>query len=428
MRRLVKPEQIRKNMPKFKDLIPKGSNDSSLKERFAQFEDYEKSIPQGINYGPNLANLRDPLRVLYGKVDFHGMAVKPKKQYLKEIFNPVGNNAPLALDFVADLFKEMILYVEELKTKTAYPTDSIYSEIYPAKAWVDVDSLYEDHVAWFNEELMDSITANPNLERKIINYDRFEEYYISQAMHSSKNRRPYTKTEFAISSYCDRTYTGMTIDITEDANHGSDEEKYLIFVRDVNFPNMRQIAGRFGFRLDLNAPWRFHCDLNSPVVQKRLMLRGVYSFDQFFERFYDKIHVDFIDDLKENLVLIYNFFVESHNSYEELYMCHRSGDLRVRIGERYPIDPASVERKPRSHWYRQYLKIRAAERGMEFDKHEMNRIVDMAADYDLIRGGSTGEDMIEMYFIDRLDELFKDRLTMNKFSAMIEDTNNLGQY
>lgn len=424
----IKIEQIRKNTPKYTDLVPRGKNNQRLKDRFEEFDNYEESVPTGENYGPNLANLRDPLRVLYGKVDFHGMPVKPKKQYLKEIFNPASPSSNLALDFVADLYQEMILYVEKLKNMGKFPEDSIYSALYPVRAWQDVDSLYDEHLAILNESFVDLLAISPDVDRKLINYERFEQYYVSQMVLSSSRRMPYTKTEFALSRFSDRLYTGLSIDITDAANCGNDEEKYLAFIRDVNFPNMRQIAGRFGFRLDFNVPWRFHCDLNSPVVQKKLKLRGIYSFDQFFNRFYDKIHVEFIDYFKDTLVFMYNSFVESYDSYEEIYMCQRTGDLKVRTRQRFPIDPSAVEKKPRSHWYRKYLEIRSAERQIKFDKHEVDKIVRKAADYDLVKGGSTGEDLIEMYFIDRLDELFTDRLTMKKMSGMIEDTNNYGQY
>lgn len=428
MRRLVKPEQIRRNAPKYNDWIPKGKNKMSLKQRFAEFDNYENSVPTGENYGPNLANLRDPLRVLYGKVDFHGMPVKPKKEYLKEIFNPVSDETFFALDFVADLFKEMLLYIDKAKDSSTFSSDSIYAEPYPAKAWVDIDSLYEDYISKFNNKVISSIAGNADIEKALINYDKFEKYYVSKAIRSANNGKPYTKTEFALSTYCDRTYTGLSIDITDIANCGNDEEKYLVFVRDINFPNIRQIAGRFGFRVDFNTPWRFHCDLNSPVVQQKLMLRGVNSFDEFFKRFYDTIHVEFIDYFKDTLLIMYNYFTENYDSYEKLYLCPRSGDIKSKIYPRYPVDLYAVDRKPKSHWYRQYLMVRAAERGKKFSKYDIDKMVRKAADYDLARGGSTGEDMIEMYFIDRLDELFKDRLTMKKMSGMIEDTNNYGQY
>ena len=109
-------------------------------------------------------------------------------------------------------------------------------------------------------------------------------------------------------------------------------------------------------------------------------------------------------------------------------MCQRSGDLKVKIHQRYEIDQAAVDVKPRTHWYRAYLKIRAAERNKTFNKYEEDRIVKLAADYDLARGGSTGEDLIEVYFIDRIDEVFKDGLTVNKLYGMMEEINNLGQY
>lgn len=400
---------------------PRGNNDQGTKKRFLESEQYEKMIPVGQEtYGPNMANLRDPLRVLYGKVDFHGYAVKPKLHYLKEIRTPESEGRTyMALDFVADLFNEMVEYVSISKNKEILNKKSIYEDFFPKKAWADLESIYGNFLEIATREILVGLPANPHAERNIRSYLDFEKYFISRAVEYAYNR-PFTKTEFAVSNASDRFHTGLVVDVVEDANCARDEEKWRGFFMDVDFANVKQIANRFGFRIDYNAPWRFHCDLNSPVVQERLILRGVTSFVDFFDRFYEKIHVGYIDELKKTLIETYNAYISYYPTYEKLEICN--GKPVTKVYERMPAEPYAVDKLSRSHWYGVYAKIRVAERRMKVDPHQMKRLLKQAQDYDLFHGGSRGEDIIENYFIDRTADLGKDDLTNQRiFDKIISE-------
>lgn len=424
-------KKIRENLPPYhKELVPNGSNDfNSLKSRFNESDKYRSSVPTGEDvYGPNMANLRDdPLRVLYGKVDFQGMVVKPKKEYLKSISG--AKDSVLVLDFVADLYDEMMEYHEKLKSTEVISQNSMYHNIIPKRGWVDVDSAYEDQLFGVEDALIMTISEDAEVERNIKNYKDFEDFYLSRINNLLQAKQPYSKVEFTVSARRNnRAFSALSVDIRDDFDCSRDAEKYLVYIRDVDFPNMRQVANRFGFRMDFNAPWRLVCDLNNPVVQERLMLRGIYSFDQFFERFYDRVHVEFIEMMKDSFIRTYNNFQSLYPVYEEIKICPRSKRLKLQIKNRMPITEDIYNKIPMSHWYKIYTKIRSRERCKKFDEHKISRIVNLAASYHLARGNTVGVDYIESKFIDRTDEIFKDRLTKGKLSAMIEDNNNYGRY
>lgn len=424
-------KKIRENLPPYhKELVPKGKNTfESLKSRFDESDKYKTSVPTGEDvYGPNMANLRDdPLRVLYGKVDFQGLAVKPKREYLKVISG--AKDPVLVLDFVADLYDEMLEYYERLKSMDRVGENSIYYDITPKRGWVDVDSVYEEQLLGVEEALISTISEDAELERKIKNYKDFEDVYLSRINNLLQSKQPYSKVEFAVSAKRNnRAFSGLSVDIRDDFDCSKDAEKYLVYIRDVQFPNMRQVANRFGFRLDFNAPWRLVCDLNNPVVQERLMLRGIYSFDDFFKRFYDRIHVESIEIMKSSFIRTYNDFQRIYPVYEEIKICPRSKRLKLQVKNRMPVTEDVYENIPMSHWFKIYTKIRSRERCKKFDEHKISRIVSMASSYHEARGGNVGVDYIEGKFIDRTDEIFKDSLTKGKLSAMIEDNNNYGRY
>ena len=403
--------------------VPKGRNNQGPAQRFKESEKYEMLVPEGEDtYGPNLVNLRDPLRVLYGKVDYHGFSVTPKEIYLKEIKHPLSDRQTfLALDFVADLYNDMLEYVSRLKSRDILSDDSIYGYFLPRRAWSDPEPFYDEYMDLFSEGLIRSISSNPHVERNIRQYKDFEKHFLLKAREVAFDG-PFTKTEFVLSKYCSRFSTGLVVDVHSKASCSDDEGKYRGFLMDIDFPNVRQIAARFGFRLDYHAPWRLHCDLNSPVVQQKLMLRGVYSFTDFFNRFYNKVHVGYIEELKDMMVNMYNRYIEFYPTYEKIEICNHKPVTKVY--NRLPAVPHAVNKYPKSHWYEVYLRIRMAERKMDFSDHQIAKMVKAAKDYDDCRGGDTGENLIEGHFIHRGDELSKDNLT----SRRIFDTIIMNNY
>ena len=415
----------KKNSPHDESSIPVGNNRQVASERMFQADRYKESIPMGEDvYGPNLANLRDPLRVLYGKVDYQGMSVKPKLVYLRDIQYPSDNpKSCMVLDFVADLYEDMIKYVERLHLQDVLTEDTVYGHLHPKRAWANVDSLYSEYLELFKEQLMLSLTENAEKDREIARYEDFQKHFVLSARTVALNI-PITKTEYSISKFSNRLSTGLTIDISDKSDASDDSEKFLGYVMDTDFANMRQIANRFGFRIDFNVPWRFHCDLNSPVVQERLRLRGVYSFVDFFNRFYEKVHVGYIDEMKEFIVNCYNEYVTMFPTYERLQIC--DGELKTVVFERFPAEQSAVDKLPKSNWYKIYAEIRMIERNKKMPKHAFKRMIQAAHDYDEELGGDIGENILEKNFIDRFDELSNDSLTRREMFGIIpsENTNN----
>ena len=122
------------------------------------------------------------------------------------------------------------------------------------------------------------------------------------------------------------------------------------------------------------------------------------------------------------MVNMYNRYIEFYPTYEKIEICNHMPVTKVY--NRLPAEPHAVNKYPKSHWYEVYLRIRMAERKMDFSDHEIAKMVKAAKDYDDCRGGDTGENLIEGHFIHRGDELSKDSLT----SRRIFDTIIMNNY
>jgi len=407
------------NKPVDESLIPNGSNDLASLAHFFQAIAYENSFPIGEDvYGPNPANLREHLRVLYGKVDDDGYAVVPRQEYLQQIVTDDGGTF-LALDFVADLFMEMLDYHKKLSMASRIePDKSVYANLKPAVAWQDPSSSYKEYTKVLLDNFVE-YASNGSRQRGIKDYDSFEQTFVGYLENISAFF-PVTKTEYILSTLSSRMSTGMAIDVV-DADITDDREKYLGFIRDTNFADMRSIANRFGFRMDMNAPWRFHCDLDSPMVQHRLHLRGIDSLDMMFDRFYERVHVGQPESLRVLAYEAYDSFVAKYPSYDVLELSSCSGSPKTKVYQREVVSLQELDtRRDNSHWVNMYAFLRITERNTPMTQSEFKHHVKASLDLQKIRSDKHGMNYLEFPFLDRTGELFhKKSLTSEKSSDNI---------
>ena len=160
-----------------------------------------------------------------------------------------------AINFVADAFADLR---QEFTIKLAqgYGTnslsDSIITSIEPARAWDPVISSYRYYMDDIYDEFFgDFLNENPSMDKMILDFESFMTVF-TYFLNNSSLKLPITMTGYIQSGMTSILSSGLAIDIM-DFEYGDDIFKQE-FVKDANFNLYAQLANKYGFLIDKNAP------------------------------------------------------------------------------------------------------------------------------------------------------------------------------
>ena len=214
-------------------------------------------------------------RHLYGKINQKGDFIILREGNLVSYLPTENGETHLAVDFVSRAYRDMI---ETMKKERAFvstnPNNSPYVNFTVKRAWTSVYGKYYEYMGDIYSHLANYLHENKN-SNKIKNFsdftDAFFEFYDRMDFLSA----PMTLSGFVSSRLCPNRSCGLVLDISaRDASN--DRIKYNVFVNDENFEIFQHYAGRFGFVIDKNMPWRLLANLNSCYMRKMMLDSRVY--------------------------------------------------------------------------------------------------------------------------------------------------------
>lgn len=382
---------------------PQDTTNSPPFEAFFYADIYDSAYPSD---RPHSIDLRAKIKSLYGKVDLSGYAVLPKKKYISQI-NTGDDETYYALDVVKDCFEELSEYYGKLKSRGKLSSNSVaLATLSPMRAWRDASVDYSHHMSG----LVESFNVAHHDSQEITNYMSYESLlagYFSQIMTLSI---PVTFSEFSLSNISSPFHTGLAIDIAlEDA--ANDEVKYAGFIQDPNFEVYRNVAKRFGFKVDKHIPWRLYFDLNSPYVVEKLKRQGVNSLKEFFSKYYYRISEVELDSLQAILSPAYSNFHDVSPSYTVPTLCSSGLGTVPVLKVRPPIESVESYRKEydTAHFLHLYVFLRASELSKKWTQREFDRFARTAQDVLRFKGLKRALKYAESSFTDRTDSLFFQR-------------------
>ena len=156
---------------------------------------------------------------------------------------------------------------------------------------------------------------NPTREQNIVSFDTFVDEFINFYKNIAK-LFPITKTGFISSSRCSSGVSGLSVEIQNggDMKSSADKQKWI---RDINFDFYRTTAKKFGFMVDMNAPWRLvwniksrGYDINNRVSSGALKYMINYGVDHnnLFDIYYDFTYEKDLNLLKSYFYFFYDSF------------------------------------------------------------------------------------------------------------------------
>lgn len=319
--------------------------------------------------------------LLYGRIDKQGDAIYLNDSNLRQIVG-ANNTTHLVVDFVEAAFSDMRKNVRSAANKGFISKDSLYtSDLRVHKSWTtgDLEYSYDTYLNKLYTTFVNSYLPIDKRGEKIKNQKDFIREFVKFVLRTAR-LFPLTKTGFLLSSHCSSFVSGLMLEIGNESHSIEQQARLYDYVNDRNFTFFVNEAKKFGFMVDKNAPWRLVFNLASGMNDKNendtltgaqlYMDRSAASFDNVFETYYNKAHLEEYINLGSKLRSLYSAFYRQYNTYtvDKYVKCIKnqdSYDLRV-ISERKEREiPGTVmftsEKEEQEYWLKIILKLRLAE-------------------------------------------------------------------
>jgi hypothetical protein len=136
---------------------------------------------------------------------------------------------------------------------------------------------------------------------------------------------PFTRTGYILSHHSSPFMSGLTFEIAPGSHSVGRDADILKYVNDPNFFSgwIPDASKKFGFMVDINAPWRLVFNVASSASEPRyggakyLSKRGV-NFENVFDVYYTKSHLTDFQNLKSLLLQFYKAYYMANRTSERL--------------------------------------------------------------------------------------------------------------
>ena len=314
-----------------------------------------------------------PLDMWYGNLHYGRVDEKYNPIFLsEENLKPVPSSSDRAIflvDFVADAYKDMLEYWEEAKISGLLCEDSLFYNLDAKSGWENLKNFYSTWLGIQYDFFAAFYSPAKPVSTSVKNFDTFISEYINTM---KTNAAPIaTHGKFIFSSLVPSNISGLVIDFDNQA-HDDDTVK-AEFINDKLFTFFRDAAGRHGFLVDKNAPWRLIADIKSTKMREYMDLYGVAP-ETLFSYYYHKSYNMDLDFLKTHLAQCYMSYVKAYPVFKETKVV----DGRVMsVGtERTPLTENDINNKyDLNFWLEKYIMIRNVEENNKFPRKKLNMII-----------------------------------------------------
>ena len=170
----------------------------------------------------------------------------------------------------------------------------------------------------------------------------------------------------------------------ENPEHGDDFTKFAGWIQHEHYDFYAKSAWRFGFVVDVNAPWRLIADLSSPPMEAYMAKYGVKNLKEMFETYYIPAYKHDIDVLRHYMRNMYNSYtVASPNIKVKVPSECQDGKTIWKLTKREVLTREAFEKKyPPRYWIRLYVWLRAKESDKPWSQRKFNAVVKKAKAYE----------------------------------------------
>ena len=238
--------------------------------------------------------------VLYGKMSPAGILVLPQEKLMNY---SLGANQAVALPWVHDGIMDLQAYLNRGIAHGRTALNELFGGFVILQGY---KSPYLEYIQYALSILTAFNTTLGARTKKII--ASFPEYAKEFAAFLARGDAPFTFCSYYASHRASAFSTGLMMSFG-DINANNDFYKNRYFEAP-EFAKYVQAAANFGFRIDLNAPWRVVADLKSAPMAKYMLRHNISEMDASFERFYTPA-------IKYELVSMITLLLLGYERYQE---------------------------------------------------------------------------------------------------------------
>lgn len=363
---LTKPEPLLTNTQ------PVGSNTLTSRASFYQRKLYELfALDNPITQNTQPIDMWYE-KLFYGRINSQARAVHVSEGFLRQI---PGTPDLFLVNFVADAFQDFREYMDFVKSHGGLEEKSVYANIQPHAAWTSVNSLYHGVMLALFEKFKGYITTN-RLDGDIRDFRTFVNVF-TKFVDANTPLLPFTRSKLVVSRLADPKSSGLIVELASES-HGEDRIKVESFLKDPNFPLFKEAAQRFGFVVDLHAPWRLVADLGSPAMKPYMEAYNLTTENLFQRYYYTSYKID-LEALKSYIVQFYNSYASGKRILvEPEFSYDKTGRVVVLNKEtiRETTTQAEVDLETSDEfWLRMYTFIRGREENKAWNQIDFEKVV-----------------------------------------------------
>tara|TARA_A100001515_G_scaffold61754_1_gene48550 strand:- start:378 stop:1685 length:1308 start_codon:yes stop_codon:yes gene_type:complete len=380
---------------------------------------------------------------LYGKVDRDFNIIGAPATNLKIVNDGRNREDVYALDFVADAFNAMGTYLQQLELNGKVRPGSFFYPLKAFKGWQGIDEYYRAHLQSLYNNFLNSYVLgnNEKINREVRSFDSYLPKFIDYLnLITGDASVPLTRTGLISKADIPHRISGLVIEIADEKDFSDDPKKFRSYFSESQFDAFINVATKFGFYVDMNAPWRLVANLESPAWRQNPILKKIvdsyfengYTLNKVFEERFYKTYTDDLESLKVLTLQFYNSLVAEIETIEipngrinclapsSLSGTYQTTNFEVFKIHRLPITRRTFDAEYDSlFWLRIYMQLRIREMGIAFTKNQMK--FDMREIEQKYR--TQGEEGAMLYIAGRLAELLRDQ--MSEFKTLRNSRKNL---
>ena len=381
---------------------------------------------------------------LYGKIDTNFNIVQASSAKLQVLSDGRDKQNLFALDFVADAFNAMSLYLRDMEIRGHLRRGSFF---YPLKAyagWRSSTQLYNTHIKSLYDRFLKT-ELTPAAVRHHNSLRTFEDYLpiFVQFLNNitSFGGTCLTKSAFISRYTCPRSTSGLSIEVADEKDTSDDRNKFRHYFNDRQFSLFLDVAEKFGFYVDMNVPWRLIANLESPAWSINTPLKNImatyfpdgYTPQNMFDTYFTKPQEVEFEEFKAFALAFYTSYVNAEPTFDVPKVCSRRIDSGIPSSTAGPVNKIRrqtiarrnismsqmMEKYDDLFWFRMYMQLRLREMGIGVSKRQIT--------YELReieqRYLNMGYDSVMMYITERMSYYLRKQL--GKFFSLQEEGKNL---
>ena len=312
--------------------------------------------------------------LFYGRVNKTYNPIQVNPAFLTTLSGR-GPNSIRCLDFVGDAFMAFRdEFVRRSNAGNLRGNNPAFIDMNVRAGHVELDRLYN------NYSLSDyGLFVNSFLdEEKRSEINSFKKFILLYSDYLKRKKSlansPITKSSFLTSKRVSPMVSGLCLEI-DSRDHGDDNIKVENFISDVDFKFYSELATKFGFLIDKNAPWRLVADIGSVEMLKFVTARNssITTTEQVFNSYYNLTFLQDFETMRTRFLSYYNKFVDANPRTRVPYV--ENGEIKTKNTIRNPLTRQLFDlRYPWSYWIEFYVEIKNMETNYGYSEAEIKRI------------------------------------------------------